>query len=358
MSTPLKIFLTGATGYIGGDILYQLNEQYPDFTYALLIRSEDKAKTVRSRYPKARIVSGGNDDAAALEREAAWADVVIREFSVLVTIRGYVNANVKDTADSSDHAGAAEALAKGLVQGHSASRPGFWLHTGGAGILTYFDSEVNKMFGEEDNKVFNDLDGIDERVDEIVLNTGIDHGDVVKTAIVAPPTIYGQGRGPASNRGRQVYELVSFILKEGYCPRIGKGLSRWNNVHVHDLSRLFERLVQAATDPSLQANPEVWAGRGYYFAENGEHVWGEVSTAVGQEAFKQGLVKGGPPELRDLSINEAVNSSAGFEAGSWGMNSRGVAERARKVLGWKPQERGLYDELPDIVRSEAARMNL
>ncbi|KAE8414670.1 hypothetical protein BDV36DRAFT_298802 [Aspergillus pseudocaelatus] len=56
-----------------------------------------KAKKVLSSYPKARIVIGGNDDSALLEREAAWADFVIH------------------TADSSDHDGAAKAIAKGLV---------------------------------------------------------------------------------------------------------------------------------------------------------------------------------------------------------------------------------------------------
>ncbi|KAL2839856.1 NAD(P)-binding protein [Aspergillus pseudodeflectus] len=350
-----KVFLTGATGYIGGDILYQLNQRHPDFEYALLIRSEDKAQKVRPAYPNARIVIGGNDDSEVLEREAAWADIVVH------------------TADSSDHAGAATAIAKGLVQGHSPSRPGYWLHTGGAGILTYFDSEVKKSFGEKDDKVFDDLDGVDElvnlptaafhrNVDEIVLNTGTQHADSVKTAIISPPTIYGTGRGPASGRGRQVYELASFILKEQYCPRIGKGLARWNNVHVHDLSRVFELLVQAAINPSSVKgdDSQTWGAHGYYLTENGEHVWGDLSAAVGEEAFRQGYIKKGgkAPEVREWSIDEAVNSAAGFEAASWGMNSRGVAARAKKILGWKPQERSLVEELPEIVRSEAARLGL
>lgn len=193
-------------------------------------------------------------------------------------------------------------------------------------------------------------------MDEIVLNTGTQHAESVKTAIICPPTIYGEGRGPSSTRGRQVYELASFVLKEQYCPRIGKGLSRWNNVHVHDLSRDFELLVEAAL--AEKSDADIWGKHGYYFTENGEHVWGDLSVAVGEEAFKQGCIKGGAPELRAWSIDKAVNSSAGFEAASWGMNSRGVAARARKVLGWKPQERSLEAELPDIVRAEAARMGI
>ncbi|KAH6867527.1 hypothetical protein B0T10DRAFT_597232 [Thelonectria olida] len=347
----VKVFLTGATGYIGGDALYHLHQEHPDFEFALLIRSGEKAKKVLAQYPKARAVIGGLDDSETIEREAAWADIVVH------------------TADSSDHDGSANAIAKGLVRGHSASRPGFWLHTGGTGILTYFDSEVKKTFGEYDDKVFNDLEGVDElvnlpaaafhrNVDEIVLNTGTKHADSVKTALVCPPTIYGKGRGPVSGRGRQVYELTSFILKEKYCPRIGKGLAQWNNVHVYDLSRVFGLLVDAALDPSRNNDGEIWGAHGYFFTENGEHTWGDLSIEIGQEAHKQGLIKGPAPELRDWSVDEAVNSSAGFEAASWGMNSRGKAERAKKFLGWKPQERSLSAEAPDIVRSEAARAGL
>lgn len=80
---PAKIFLTGATGYIGGDALYQLYQKHSDFEYALLIRTEEKAKKVQERFPKARIVIGGLDDSEILEREAAWADIVIREFHLV-----------------------------------------------------------------------------------------------------------------------------------------------------------------------------------------------------------------------------------------------------------------------------------
>ncbi|KAF6826684.1 hypothetical protein CPLU01_09539 [Colletotrichum plurivorum] len=346
-----KVFITGATGYIGGDALYQLHQKYPDFEYALLVRTEDKAKKILEKYPKARIVIGGLDDSETLEKEAAWADIVLH------------------TADSSDHAGAAKAIAKGLAQGHSLSRPGFWLHTGGTGILTYFDSEVKKVFGEKDEKVFNDYDGVEElvnlpaaafhrNVDEIVLEAGTKHADSVRTAIVCPPTIYGEGRGPVSTRGRQAYELASFILKQKYCPQIGKGLARWNNIHVHDLSKVFELLVEAALDKTKQDDKEIWGAHGYYFTENGEHFWGELSAAIGKEAHKQGFVKGDAPEVRELSYDEAVKTPAGFEAASWGLNSRGAAVRARKVLGWKPQEHSLLDEVPAIVKSEAAQAGL
>ncbi|EAW12071.1 uncharacterized protein ACLA_008310 [Aspergillus clavatus NRRL 1] len=83
------------------------------------------------------------DDSVVFEEEAARADIVIRT-------------QPSNKADSSDHVGAADAIAKGLVAGHTPQKAGYWLHTVGTGILTYFDSEVKKTFGEHDDKIFND----------------------------------------------------------------------------------------------------------------------------------------------------------------------------------------------------------
>lgn len=106
-----------------------------------------------------------------------------------------------DTADASDHAGAAKAIAAGLVAGHSKENPGFWLHTGGTGILTFEDSDKNE-FGNHSDKVYDDWTGVEEllnlpdhafhrNVDHLVLEAGTKHADVLKTALVCPPTIYG-----------------------------------------------------------------------------------------------------------------------------------------------------------------------
>lgn len=109
--------------------------------------------------------------------------------------------NKPDTADASDHEGAANAIATGLEKGHSKEKPGYWLHTGGTGILTFHDTDRN-VFGEGSDKVYDDWDGVDEllnlpehafhrNVDRVVLETAKAKGDVVKTALVCPPTIYG-----------------------------------------------------------------------------------------------------------------------------------------------------------------------
>ncbi|CZT17930.1 related to nucleoside-diphosphate-sugar epimerase [Ramularia collo-cygni] len=337
-----KIFITGVTGYIAGDALHVLNNAHPEYEYTALVRSQEKADKVKSAYPKINIVLGGLDDSSLLEEEASKADIVLH------------------AADASDHEGAAKSIARGLAKGHSKEHPGFWLHTGGTGILTYFDSSADKL-GEWEEKEFNDYSGVSQltnlpdeafhrNVDKIVLEAGVKNGDVVKTAIVCPPTIYGHGRGPVSGRGRQVYEMSKLILQKGYAPVIGQGKARWNNVHVHDLSDVFVLLVEAAVQKNL--SDEIWGERGYFLTENGEHLWSDLSKLVAKKAADLGYINKDPKE-QSLSKQEALDV-AGFEAVSWGLNSRAKAERARKVLGWKPSRPSLEDEVEDILKREKA----
>lgn len=72
---------TGATGYIGGDALYALYNKHPDYEYAALIRTEEKASAVKKAFPSLRAVIGGLDDSDLLKQEASKADVVLRESS-------------------------------------------------------------------------------------------------------------------------------------------------------------------------------------------------------------------------------------------------------------------------------------
>lgn len=60
---------------------------------------------------------------------------------------------------------------------------------------------------------------------------------------------------------------------------------------------------------------------------------------------------------QELPVSEA-KQIAGFEAVSWGLNSRGHAKRARKYLGWIPNGRSLKDEIPYIVDVEAERLGI
>ena len=165
-------------------------------------------------------------------------------------------------------------------------------------------------------------------------------------------SIPGKGRGPVSGRGRQVYEMAKLMLSAQYIPIVGEGKARWNSVHIADLSGVYLLLVEAAV--AKKQDPELWGARAYYLTENGEHVWGELAEFVGQRAQALGFV--GQLEKCNLTRAKALEQ-AGFEAESWGMNSRGRAERARKVLGWKPHQPSLEDDVDEILKSEKVALD-
>jgi len=310
-----------------------------------LVRGSDKGAVVAAAYPKVRLVYGTLEDSKLLEEESARADIVLH------------------TADSSDHKGGAAAISKGLATGHTKEKPGFWIHTSGTGILTWKDIET-EIYGEAPSQPpYDDLENVSgltslpdkafhRDVDKMVLEAS---SDAVKTVIVCPPTIYGTGRGPGNKRSRQVYNLVRFTLELGQAPQLGKGLTEWDNVNVHDLSDLFVLLVEAAVANKPDMDAKLWGKEGYFLAENGHHVWGELSKQVGEVAYQKGYIKG--KGTKPWS-SEEVKKAAGFEGLSWGLNSKGYAKRARKYLGWKPKGRSLKDEIPDIVDSEAEQLGM
>ncbi|TIA12461.1 NAD(P)-binding protein [Aureobasidium pullulans] len=339
---------TGVTGYIAGDAVYAIDAAYPDIEFTFLVRTKEKAAMVQSAYPGSRVVLGDLDDSDLLEYEAATADMVL---------------HVQDAADASDHEGAAKAIAAGLTSGHSKEKPGYWLHTGGTGILCYKDSANDfKTLGKWTDEQHDDLEGVDavvnlpdeafhRNVDKIVLEAGNKNKDIVKTVIVCPPTIYGTGRGPVSGRGRQVYEMAKLILTEGFIPVVGQGKARWNNIHVADLSEVYKLLVDRVVHGDL--SDDIWGARGYMFVENGEHLWTDLAKIMAEEAHDQQYIQS--PQLKSLSKDAALQQ-AGFEAVSWGLNSRAKAERARKYLEWQPKRPSLEETVPEIIRQEHDRL--
>jgi len=66
-----KLFITGATGYIGGDALYAVANAYPDLEITALVRNSDKGAKVAAQYPKTRLVYGTLDSTELLTTEAS-----------------------------------------------------------------------------------------------------------------------------------------------------------------------------------------------------------------------------------------------------------------------------------------------
>ncbi|KAI8206482.1 hypothetical protein K4K54_000031 [Colletotrichum sp. SAR 10_86] len=261
----------------------------------------------------------------------------------------------QDFADC-DHEESARAFIGGLKL-HPTERPGWYIHTSGTGILTVEDGRA-KTCGTHRTKVYDDWEGVSEllnlpddafhrNVDKIVTETIALPSKNFKTAIVCPCCIYGPGRGAGNTKSVQVYTLATTVLKRGKGIRIGDGENIWHQVHIQDLSNLYLALAEAAASGGGKAT---WDSEGYYLAENGSFSWGDVEQAVAQEAFEKGLIKTSELDVLDWDGTDKVDPAGPYK---WGSNSRGLATRASKLLGWKPVQPKLMDLIGDIVELQA-----
>ncbi|OAL30034.1 hypothetical protein AYO20_08938 [Fonsecaea nubica] len=304
-----KIFATGTTGYIGGDALYLISQKHPEWELTCLVRNSDKGAKVAAVYPKVRLVYGDLDTVDLIEEEAANSDVV------------YHFANC-------DHEGSARAIAKGLAR-RNREGPGYWIHTSGTLILGWETIDLAD-FGNRLDKVYDDWNNVGELISQ---PDHAAHRNVDKIVLAA-----------SSDKVKTAIRQKAF--------KVGKGENVWHEIHVQDLSNLYLLLGEAAVNGG---SPATWNDQGYYLAENGPFVWGDVIQEIANVAHKKGLL----PEatVESLSPTEA-ETFLPYARLLMGTNSRGVSIRGKKLLGWKPAMHGIMEEIPECVESEAELLGL
>ena len=261
---------------------------------------------------------------------------------------------------NADNENAVNALTKGLAAS-TTEGPGFYIHTSGSALLFVADID-RKTYGETSNKIYNDWEGIEEvtslpdhaphrKNDKNIIHA---NGPKLKTAIVCPPTIYGPGRGSGNQRSHQIPELARSVLerKEGF--QVGVGENFGPHVYIHELSDCYVKLVEAAVEGGGRAT---WGKEGYYFVENGEFIWGNISQDVTKVAHKLGFIPS--DHVTSVSATEA-DGLAWWGSALWGANCRFRAIRARKLLEWTPEkdEKDLSNDILDVVNAEAKSLGL
>lgn len=293
----MKIFCTGASGYIGGSVAARLASAGHQVTG--LVRSAEKADAVRA-FGIAPVL-GTLDDGEILAQAARAADVVVN-------------------AASADHKGAVAALLDAV----SGSGKAF-IHTSGSSIVG------QRSRGERSDDIFDEGTPVTPspaRAARVALNEFIlSHRDKgCRPVIVCPSLIYGIGHG-AGRDSVQVPLLIRLARKRGNAAHAGPGENIWSNVHIDDLVPLYALAIDKAPAGS------------FYFAENGENSMRDACVAINRM-----LGLAGPPTA--MSMQEAAAEwGEGTTEDTMASNSRVRAKRAREGLGWKPQARDLIGEI-------------
>ena len=293
----MKVFVTGATGYIGGSVAARLLAD--GHAIAGLVRDAARADALRSMGVDP--VVGTLDDADVLATAAHDADAVVN-------------------AASADHRGAVEAIL-GALAGSGKT----FLHTSGSSIVGTRSGGgfAEPVFDEETPFTPSPARAARVALNERVLAAA---ADGIRTVIIAPALIYGTGRGLAPD-SIQVPWLIATARRHGVPRHRGPGENVWSNVHIDDLVELYALALDRAP-----------AGA-FYWAENGEASMRDVCLAIGRAL---GLGERTEPMTAEEAAAEWGEGPAEDTMGS---NSRVRAKRARDELGWRPSAASLMDEI-------------
>ncbi len=289
----MKVFVTGATGYIGGSV----SDRLVDSGYQVLglVRSEEKAKLLKARGLEP--VLGALDNSDVLTRAARRSDGVLH-------------------AASADSQGVVEVFVAALAKSGRVL-----IHTTGSGIANdQADGEYAAKTYITEDTYFEAVPFRQARVkmNRFVREAGIDQG--IRTVVICPSMIYGQGRGLQGDSD-QIPKLIAFSKQAGAGVYFGKGLNRYSNVHIDDLVDLYVLAIEKAPSAS------------FFFAENGEASFKEIAELI---ASTQGL--GG--KTVSIAIDTLIAQFG--DAGRFGVaaNSLVRASNARR-LGWNPTRESL-----------------
>jgi len=331
MSSTQKVLFLGATGYIGGTVLWRLLQWHPratDLEITALVRDANKAEKLQA-FGVVPVV-GDNSNLDLLQALARDADVV---FSV---------------ADSDDVSAMKATLAGAKSRFESTGRPTIYIHTSGAGVIA---DPVNGV--HQDSPTWDDLDeGQMATIAPTQLHRPVDlellHADdegYIKSYIILPTTVWGIPTGALVDGGIQNWQnsMLNFLLSPSLARSqggmVGEGRNAWNNVEVNELADLYMILYDAIMAKEETAH----GGLGLYFAENGAYELREISAVIARVLFEHG--KGASPMPMSFTAEEI--GPIGILIGS---NAKCTASRAR-ALGWRPTKStsAMLDSAPGVI---------
>ncbi|HYL77567.1 MAG TPA: SDR family oxidoreductase [Bryobacteraceae bacterium] len=285
----LKIFLTGATGYIGSAIADAALAAGHSVTG--LARSDEAARklSLKGIIPH----RGDLTSTATLAGEARNAGAVIH------------------TGTTNDGSMDREAVRVMTTALHASNKP--LIYTSGVWVL---GDTGGRSVGEI--APLNPLPQVAWRpgVEQMVLETA---REGVRAIVIRPAIVYGRAGGiPA--------DLVRSARETGAARYVGTGENHWPMIHLDDLADLYLRALEQAA-----------AGTLLHAADGTAYRLKQIA-----EAASIGAGTGGRTESWPL---EDARKTLGPYADALALDQQVSAEKARATLGWTPRAPSVIDDL-------------
>ncbi len=286
----MKILVIGAAGYIGGSIAKTLVAE--GYQVLGLIRNPDQIEALSNMGVKP--VLGTLEDKPVLVQTIHSSDAVIN-------------------AANSDHWKGVETIIEAL-RGTGKT----FIHTSGSSVIgddALGEYESPNIYS--DDTPFTPIEIRKNRADlnNFVRIAGIKDG--VRTMVITPPMIYGDGLG-LTMESDQLPKLIRQSVQRKAGVYLGKGLNRWSNVHIQDLVNLYVLALKKGPSGAM------------FFAENGEESMLTIAGAISHALGFAGKTISWPAA-------QAIAEFGDWARFALGSNSRIRAIHARRLLGWEPK---------------------
>jgi nucleoside-diphosphate-sugar epimerase len=291
----MRVFLTGATGYIGSAVAERLRAAGHQLT--ALARSDASAAKLESA--GIQPIRGDFSDPKSVGSAADAADGVI---------------SLATTYDPAIDGPAIDAILEALA---GSNKPfiytsGIWSHGDTGGKVVDETSPPNPA----------ELVRWRQKVEQRVLD-GARRG--IRSVVIRPAIVYGRGGGiPAG--------FVDSARKEGAARYVGTGRNRWPLVHVDDLADLYLLALEKAPPGTLLLG-----------VHGPSRPVSEIAAAASRGAGAGGRTVATPLEEARKKIGAYADALA--------LDQQASGRRAQELLGWKPRR---PDALEDLERGSYA----
>ncbi|KAK8003608.1 DNA polymerase gamma [Apiospora arundinis] len=356
-----RIFIIGGTGHIGGAVLHKTVEKYSDAAVTALVRGEEKAKRIVTKYPNVKPLIGDLESFDVIEAASRGADIVINAGPDITHDRA-IEAVINGCKQGCRGGLSSEVVGAETFAVKARPTQGYYIHTSGASTLW------DEPTGSREARTWDDVDDIQDIVavsidtdrthavtDKLVRDATAD----VNVAIISPGFVGGMSPSiehpvPITTPG---IVRTARAFKSPF--QIAQGENRHAWIHVEDIADMYLLLVAKA----LASDQSCWGKEAYYFGVAEVIGFSEAMQTLGPVLLKHGVMESA--EMRSVDADDAAKAclygdsytedSVPPPADSWaiqiailfGVNMRLRATRMTQ-LGWKPQKGpivGTFDEV-------------
>lgn len=299
----MRVFVTGATGFIGSAVVKELTGAGHEVLG--LTRSDAGAESIRAA--GAQVHRGELKDLDSLRSGAANADAVIH----LAFIHDFSKFQENCAIDRR----AIEALG-GVLAG--SNRP--LIVTSGTGIV----GPTPGRLATEDDPPYTGPGAVPRAASELATAAIAERG--VSVSVVRLPQVHDPEK-----QGLVTY-AIAIAREKGVSVFTGEGANRWPAVHRLDAARLYRLVLEKGT-----------AGARYHAVTEEGIPMPEIAQAIGRRVNVPVVSK----------TAEGAEAHFGWMTSFAAMDCPASSERTRRLLGWQPVGPGLIADL-DARRSAAA----